>query len=68
MIDTGSTAFMILCTSLVMLMTPGLAFFYGGLSGRRNILGIMMISDREIKVFKTSTKTGEGIMEVLGLN
>ncbi|MCD4774032.1 MAG: ammonium transporter [Bacteroidales bacterium] len=42
MIDTGSTAFMILCTSLVMLMTPGLAFFYGGLSGRRNILGIMM--------------------------
>ena len=42
MIDTGTTAFMILCTSLVMLMTPGLAFFYGGLSGRRNILGIMM--------------------------
>jgi len=29
MIDTGNTAFMILCTSLVMLMTPGLAFFYG---------------------------------------
>jgi ammonium transporter, Amt family len=40
--DTGTTAFMILCTSLVMLMTPGLAFFYGGLAGRRNILGIMM--------------------------
>jgi len=33
---------MILCTSLVMLMTPGLAFFYGGLAGKRNILGIMM--------------------------
>ena len=31
-IDTGNTAFMLLCTSLVMLMTPpGLAFFYGGL-------------------------------------
>jgi Amt family ammonium transporter len=42
MIDTGTTAFMILCTSLVMLMTPGLAFFYGGLAGKRNILGIMM--------------------------
>jgi Amt family ammonium transporter len=42
MLDTGSTAFMILCTSLVMLMTPGLAFFYGGLAGKRNILGIMM--------------------------
>jgi len=42
MIDTGTTAFMILSTSLVMLMTPGLAFFYGGLAGKRNILGIMM--------------------------
>jgi Amt family ammonium transporter len=28
-LDTGNTGFMILCTSLVMLMTPGLAFFYG---------------------------------------
>ncbi len=42
MIDTGSTTFMIICTSLVMLMTPGLAFFYGGLAGKRNILGVMM--------------------------
>ena len=42
MFDTGSTTFMIVCTSLVMLMTPGLAFFYGGLAGKRNILGIMI--------------------------
>jgi len=42
MFDTGSTTFMILATSLVMLMTPGLAFFYGGLAGKRNILGIMI--------------------------
>jgi len=42
MFDSGSTAFMILATSLVMLMTPGLAFFYGGLAGKRNILGIMI--------------------------
>ena len=33
-INTGNTGFMILCASLVMLMTPGLAFFYGGLIGR----------------------------------
>ena len=33
-LDTGNTAFMLLCSSLVMLMTPGLAFFYGGLVGR----------------------------------
>lgn len=40
--NTGTTTFMIISTSLVMLMTPGLAFFYGGLAGKRNILGIMM--------------------------
>lgn len=44
MIDTGSTAFMLLACSLVMLMTPGLAFFYGGLATRKNILGIMIQS------------------------
>lgn len=43
-INTGNTGFMILCTSLVMLMTPGLAFFYGGLVHRRNVLGIMIQS------------------------
>jgi ammonium transporter, Amt family len=43
-IDTGDTGFMILCSSLVMLMTPGLAFFYGGLVGRKNVLAIMMQS------------------------
>jgi Amt family ammonium transporter len=42
MLDTGTTGFMILATSLVMLMTPGLAFFYGGLAGKRNILGTMI--------------------------
>jgi Amt family ammonium transporter len=42
--DTGNTAFMLLAASLVMLMTPGLAFFYGGLVGRKNVLSIMMQS------------------------
>lgn len=44
MIDNGSTGFMLLATSLVMLMTPGLAFFYGGLATKKNILGIMIQS------------------------
>ena len=39
--DTGNIAFMLVSTSLVMLMTPGLAFFYGGLVGRKNVLAIM---------------------------
>jgi len=43
-LDTGNTGFMLLCSSLVMLMTPGLAFFYGGLVSRRNVLAIMMQS------------------------
>ncbi len=43
-LDTGNTGFMLLCTSLVMLMTPGLAFFYGGLVSRKNVLTIMMQS------------------------
>ena len=43
-LDTGNTAFMLLCASLVMLMTPGLAFFYGGLVGRKNVLAIMIQS------------------------
>jgi Amt family ammonium transporter len=40
-LNIGNTAFMLLCASLVMLMTPGLAFFYGGLVGRKNVLTIM---------------------------
>ncbi len=42
--NIGNTAFMLLCASLVMLMTPGLAFFYGGLVQRKNVLTIMMQS------------------------
>jgi ammonium transporter, Amt family len=42
--DTGNTGFMLVATSLVMLMTPGLAFFYGGLVGRKNVLTIMLQS------------------------
>jgi len=44
MFDTGNTGFMLVATSLVMLMTPGLAFFYGGLVGRKNTLSIMIQS------------------------
>jgi len=43
-LNIGNTAFMLICASLVMLMTPGLAFFYGGLVGRKNVLTIMMQS------------------------
>ncbi|HYV91064.1 MAG TPA: ammonium transporter [Chitinophagales bacterium] len=42
--DTGITGFMLIATALVMVMTPGLAFFYGGLAHKRNVLGIMIQS------------------------
>jgi len=41
-INTGDTAFVLIATALVLLMTPGLAFFYGGLVRRKNILSILM--------------------------
>jgi len=42
--DYASTGFMLLATSLVMFMTPGLAFFYGGLVGSKHVLTIMFQS------------------------
>lgn len=43
-IDPASTALVLLSTALVFIMTPGLAFFYGGLVRRKNVLSIMMQS------------------------
>jgi Amt family ammonium transporter len=44
MLDSGDTAFMLVCTALVMLMTAGLAFFYGGLVRSKNALTVKMQS------------------------
>lgn len=44
MFDAGTTGFMIVCSMLVLLMTPGLAFFYGGLSRRKNVVNTMIMS------------------------
>ena len=40
--DTGDTAWVLTSSSFVLLMTPGLAFFYGGLVRRKNILSVLM--------------------------
>ncbi|MEK6647316.1 MAG: ammonium transporter [Candidatus Firestonebacteria bacterium] len=42
MVNSGDTAFVLISAGLVMLMTPGLAFFYGGMVRRKNVLGILM--------------------------
>ncbi|MDR1013706.1 MAG: ammonium transporter [Coriobacteriales bacterium] len=44
MLDTGTSAFMLVCVMLVLLMTPGLAFFYGGLARRKNVVNTMFMS------------------------
>jgi Amt family ammonium transporter len=41
-VDTGDTAFILASAALVMLMTPALGFFYGGLVRRKNVLSIIM--------------------------
>ncbi|MDR0399074.1 MAG: ammonium transporter [Endomicrobium sp.] len=44
MFSAGDTAFIIICTALVVLMTPGLAFFYGGMGRRKNMVNNLMNS------------------------
>ncbi len=43
-VDTGDTAWILISSALVMLMTPGLALFYGGMVRRKNVLGTIMQS------------------------
>ena len=43
-IDSGDTAWMIVATALVFLMTPGLAFFYGGMVNRKSVISTMLQS------------------------
>ena len=43
-IDTGDTAWVLMSAALVLLMTPGLAFFYGGMVRMKSVLNMMMMS------------------------
>ena len=42
--DQGNTAFILIAAALVLLMTPGLAFFYGGLVKAKSVISMMMLS------------------------
>src|SRR5512142_3009695 len=44
MVNAGDTAWILISSALVMLMTPGLAFFYGGMVRRKNVLSTIMMS------------------------
>ncbi len=43
-VDTGDTAWMLMASALVLIMTPGLAFFYGGMVGKKNVISTMLQS------------------------
>lgn len=44
MIDSGATAFILICTAMVMLMTPGVGLFYGGLVRRKNLISMIALA------------------------
>jgi len=43
-LDSGDTAFILICTALVMLMTPGVGLFYGGLVRRKNFISMLALA------------------------
>jgi Amt family ammonium transporter len=49
-VDTGDTAWLLVCTALVLLMTPALALFYGGMVRRKNVLSTIMHSMAAIPI------------------
>ena len=50
MVNQADTAWMLISTALVLLMTPGLALFYGGLVSTRSVLNTMMMSFAAIAI------------------
>lgn len=72
-INTGDTAWVLISTALVMLMTPGLAFFYGGLVRKKNVLSILMqclivlcLISVQWVVFGYSLSFGSDIFGIIG--
>jgi Amt family ammonium transporter len=71
--DSGDISWMLISSALVMLMTPGLAFFYGGLVRRKNVLSIVMQSFIALAVVSVvwilwgySLAFGSDVMGVIG--
>ncbi len=63
--DTGNTAFMLVSAALVMVMTPGLAFFYGGMVRVKSVLNMLMMSFISLAVI-TVLWTAYGFSEAFG--
>lgn len=72
---TDSTAWVLLCTALVLFMTPGLAFFYGGLVKSKSVISMMMLSFGSLGLisvlwilygFNMGNLTGDGLGKFVG--
>jgi Amt family ammonium transporter len=75
MVNSGDTAWALVCTGLVLLMTPGLAFFYGGLVRERNAINTMKMSFVALGVialewalvgYSMAFRPGDGLLGDLG--
>ncbi|GAA1758185.1 ammonium transporter [Luedemannella helvata] len=76
-IDTGNSAWLLVSSALVLLMTPGLAFFYGGLNRSKSVLNMMMMSFSSIGLISVlwllygfslafGSNDGEGLNKFIG--
>ncbi len=76
-IETGNTAWLLVSSALVLLMTPGLAFFYGGLNRSKSVLNMMMMSFSSIGLISVlwlvygfslafGSNDGEGLNKFIG--
>ncbi len=72
-IDSGDTAWMIVASAFVLLMTPGLSFFYGGMIGKQNIISTMLQSFVALGVISVlwvfvgfSLAFGESLFGIIG--
>lgn len=65
--DTGSSAFILICSAMVCLMTPALAFFYGGLGRRKNVINTMMMSVLPLAIASRFLLAVMGISSVISV-
>ena len=64
--NAGDTGFMLICSALVFFMTPGLAFFYGGLVRRKNVVSTMMACGYCLDIHCLLVEIMQELLEISG--
>jgi ammonium transporter, Amt family len=60
-VDTGDTAWMLVASALVLIMTPGLAYFYGGMVNAKNVISTMLQSFIAMGVISICRKSNDSL-------